>query len=350
MKPIALLFILALAGPVAAQTNAPIDPAMAADMAYREFNFKLIPSQRNMAPTNFAAWLGREATRIFRAHPNQVGSRGVVLTAAIHLAPAAAGQMAAASNALADIKALLAGAGPSADDLRAEVRSIEIESTLPRTSQGAWMAAYIEGQFQLLREFPAQTNIAMRLVNALMQAPDDVQNNQAFRLLESPALPRDLVSRVEKIAAGRIRAPRHRVGFPVDLGVTAADGRRVDAKDLHGRVVLVYFWSASHPPSLAPMPMIKDTYAALHERGFEVVGVSFDTDRALFDAAVREQAMSWPNACEGKAGFDNSLGEQFALASTPCLFLLDREGVLRFPDASADLRAKVESLLTEPRR
>jgi hypothetical protein len=69
-------------------------------------------------------------------------------------------------------------------------------------------------------------------------------------------------------------------GKPPAIQFTAVDGREVDLAKMKGKVVLVDFWSTLCEPCIAELPKVKDAYEKFHARGFEVVGISFDSDKA----------------------------------------------------------------------
>src|SRR6185437_15457592 len=59
---------------------------------------------------------------------------------------------------------------------------------------------------------------------------------------------------------------------------TTLKGEKLPLRSLQGKVVLVNFWAPSCAPCVREMPMLADTYARLHARGFEVVAVAASYD------------------------------------------------------------------------
>ena len=74
-----------------------------------------------------------------------------------------------------------------------------------------------------------------------------------------------------------------KIGQPVDLKFTAADGRKVNLAQLRGKVVLLYFCASWCPPCVHEFPKVKAVYEKLHPHGFEILGISLDQSRARFD-------------------------------------------------------------------
>jgi peroxiredoxin len=133
---------------------------------------------------------------------------------------------------------------------------------------------------------------------------------------------------------------------PLELKFTALDGRAVDLSQMRGKVVLVKFWATWCAPCVAEIPNLVRAYEKLHSRGFEIVGISFDQEKAKLEAMVKEQGMSWPQYFDGK-GEKNELGERFGVPSLPQMWLVDKRGMVADTEAGKELEAKVEKLLAE---
>jgi thiol-disulfide isomerase/thioredoxin len=134
-----------------------------------------------------------------------------------------------------------------------------------------------------------------------------------------------------------------RMAKPLELAFTAVDGRPVDLKSLRGKVVLIDFWATWCGPCIAELPNVKQVYAAHHDKGFEVVGISLENARLLPSdspgqtaaklAAARKvlnefttkEKMPWPQHFDGRF-WKNQFAVQFGIGAIPAMFLLDQEG------------------------
>ncbi len=131
------------------------------------------------------------------------------------------------------------------------------------------------------------------------------------------------------------------------LKFKALDGREVDLEQLRGKVVLLDFWATWCPPCLEELPHVRDAYERFKAQGLEVIGVSFDADRARLEDIVKRENIAWPQYFDG-GGRDAAPGKVFGIRHWPSMWLLDRNGVVRFISAGAGLDRKVSQLLAEP--
>jgi thiol-disulfide isomerase/thioredoxin len=143
---------------------------------------------------------------------------------------------------------------------------------------------------------------------------------------------------------------------PMDLRFTAADGREVDLAKLRGKVVLVDFWATWCKPCMDEMPNVKRVYQAYHDKGFEIIGISFDkapgpTPRAMEKTAAQvagfaqANGMPWPHHYDGEY-WNNAFGRRFAINVLPTVFLFDQNGLLVTTDAKGEkLEPAVRRLL-----
>lgn len=118
---------------------------------------------------------------------------------------------------------------------------------------------------------------------------------------------------------------------PIDLKFTAMDGREVDMTDLRGHVVLVEFrgvtwcgWCREEEP------FMKDAYRKYHDRGFEILTITYEQKPGSRDFVTRymkAHELIWPVYFDG-LGAKNPFVQKFGVTAVPMHFLFDREGLL----------------------
>jgi peroxiredoxin len=146
--------------------------------------------------------------------------------------------------------------------------------------------------------------------------------------------------------AGAAALPYPVVGKPYEFELASIDGRRIASKDLRGKVVLLDFWARWCGVCMAKMPKLKETFARLHGRGFEVIGINHDYSLEVAKATIAKQELPWPNVLAPVEKSQRELWEQATGAfSIPRLLLLDREGILRANTSPSDLEAELEKLI-----
>ena len=150
---------------------------------------------------------------------------------------------------------------------------------------------------------------------------------------------------------------------PLELRFTASDGREFDIAKLRGKVVLIDFWATWCGPCIAELPNVKNVYAAYHEKGFEVVGITLENSGispkdseeqvtaklALAKTKMMEftakNEMPWPQYFDGKWR-KNDLARRYAISGIPAMFLIDQTGRLVTTEARGPkLEAEVKRLL-----
>jgi thiol-disulfide isomerase/thioredoxin len=136
------------------------------------------------------------------------------------------------------------------------------------------------------------------------------------------------------------------VGQPLDIKFQSVDGKHVDLSALKGKVVLVDFWATWCGPCVGEIPHVKAAYEKLHSKGFEIVGISLDSDKAKLKDFTKKNGMTWAQYFDGK-GWNNTISTKFGIRSIPQMWLVDKKGNLVDQQGRQNLEAKVEKLLAE---
>ena len=76
---------------------------------------------------------------------------------------------------------------------------------------------------------------------------------------------------------------------------------------------------------MGELPNVLKAYEKYHQKGFEILGVSLDSDKAKLTAFIEKQKMPWQQYFDGK-GWGNKLAGKYGVSSIPATYLLDGEG------------------------
>ena len=160
------------------------------------------------------------------------------------------------------------------------------------------------------------------------------------------AFPAEEMNRMVESKISSIKATAEIKTKPLEMKFTAVDGREVDLAKLQGKVVLIDFWATWCGPCVAELPNVLKAYKELHPKGFEIVGISLDSDKAKLEEFVKERGMEWPQYYDGK-GWQNEISGKYGINSIPAMWLLNKKGMVVSTNARAGLEEQVAQLLAE---
>lgn len=106
---------------------------------------------------------------------------------------------------------------------------------------------------------------------------------------------------------------------------------------------LIVFWSTYCNHCMQSLPLLKRIYDA--GRGnFEVLAVSFDTDRAAWQKFIQDNNLGWLNYSD-LLGWESKIAHDYDVQGTPTYFLLDKnKKIIAKPIELTDLASELQRL------
>lgn len=127
-----------------------------------------------------------------------------------------------------------------------------------------------------------------------------------------------------KKAAGALRR-LDLVGKPMSLKGLDLRGQSIDTANLKGKTVLINFWATMAGPARRDLPELVKLHAKYKAKGFEIIGVDLDNEKADVEAFLQTTPLPWPQVFE-PGGLDGRLAVEFGIISLPTMILIDADG------------------------
>ncbi len=187
-----------------------------------------------------------------------------------------------------------------------------------------------------------EANRRMKEFGEMFAASSDAALSRYGKKLAGAASPNDADAK-----------PSEWVGKPIELVGTTVDGNHFDLAKIEqykGKVVLVDFWATWCGPCRAALPDLKETYEKYRPQGFEVVGVSLDTELTTLSDFIDKEKIPWVNLVgEDKGGeLKFPLAEKYQIIGVPTAILVGRDGkIVDYVLGAHDMTKQIEKLLAE---
>jgi peroxiredoxin len=125
----------------------------------------------------------------------------------------------------------------------------------------------------------------------------------------------------ESITAGKI-AP--------DFTLKNPEGKDITLSDLRGKYVLIDFWASWCKPCRKAFPHMKELYAKYNSKGFEILGITNDTNHKLWKKAIEKDGLPWINVADEfpKKHGGARVIKEYGMDYLPSTVLIDKEGII----------------------
>jgi thiol-disulfide isomerase/thioredoxin len=176
------------------------------------------------------------------------------------------------------------------------------------------------------------------------------ENSEAVVSADRAGELRDKVEAIKRMAVGNL-APE--IDIPqqglfnlkvAEGSVIPAGGSQMKMSNISAEYTLILFWASwcPHCPSL--LSAVKDIYDEYRDKGLEVLTISIDKERTVWQDAISNGQYRWINYSELN-GWDGKAAKDYGVWSTPRMYLLDRDKrIIAKPASVEELRESIAPL------
>lgn len=179
--------------------------------------------------------------------------------------------------------------------------------------------------FPSVRQYPNSAVSAFIIVSRYVDWSNPEKAAKSYALLSD---------KIKKSGYGRQISAYIEIDAKTGIGRTAADftmndvsGKPVKLSGLRGQYVLLDFWASWCGPCRKENPNVVKAYTDYHKKGLEIIAVSLDIKKDLWEKAISTDKLPWIHVSDLK-GFNNEAAILYGVNLVPTNFLLDPDGII----------------------
>lgn len=112
-----------------------------------------------------------------------------------------------------------------------------------------------------------------------------------------------------------------------DFSLADPDGNALSLHSYRGKLVLIDFWASWCHFCRDENPILVQTYDLYKSKGFEILGISVDDNKANWLKAIDEDQITYPQLSDLKA-WNSEVIAAYKVQGIPHMILLNKEGVI----------------------
>ncbi|GGH00810.1 TlpA disulfide reductase family protein [Mucilaginibacter phyllosphaerae] len=107
--------------------------------------------------------------------------------------------------------------------------------------------------------------------------------------------------------------------------INSINGKQINLADYKGKYVMLDFWASWCGPCRQENPNVVKQYALYKDKGFNILGISLDTEKKDWDEAVKKDRLTWAHASDLQR-FEGPTERLYHIEAIPSNFIIDPQG------------------------
>ena len=133
----------------------------------------------------------------------------------------------------------------------------------------------------------------------------------------------------------------------LELSDTTGTVHRLSEYVGKGNYVLLDFWASWCGPCMGSMPMMKEINNTYADRGLQIIGISFDSERDKWLSAIKRLELPWLQLSDLK-GWDSAGSDIYGVRAIPEIVLIAPDGkIIATSLCEEELKAKLAEIFKE---